>query len=367
MGKFNISLHKFKMLFCTNNHLEIDTKKFENECHLGDGGFGVVSKVKLKNSKKFFAMKHQKINNDDDSMDRNKMISREIKIMQYVNHPTIIHYIGYSRQENDVYILMDYAKNSSLAVYLTKNRNIKCSKEINTEKQIILIGIARGMKYLHDRNIIHRDLKPANILLDDNNEPKITDFGLSKFFVNKCPINQSIYQATLFYQAPEMVNGVYDTKVDVHAFGIIMYEVVTGLEPYPNYKKSQFFKIATGDMRPKFIKPIKSSLENLITDCWSKDPKKRPDFDYIFDALSNIKNEDFLIGDVDKAKIQKYLCYLEENEDPTEEIIKKNKNLVNENQKLKNRTIKTKIRSFTSEKTISQCNRTKEKRFTKRI
>ena len=51
MGKFNISLHKFKMLFCTNNHLEIDTKKFENECHLGDGGFGVVSKVKLKNSK----------------------------------------------------------------------------------------------------------------------------------------------------------------------------------------------------------------------------------------------------------------------------------------------------------------------------
>uniref|UniRef100_UPI002FDF7FEC protein kinase domain-containing protein n=1 Tax=Helicobacter typhlonius TaxID=76936 RepID=UPI002FDF7FEC len=61
----------------------------------------------------------------------------------------------------------------------------------DTSKQIILAGIARGMKYLHDHNIIHRDLKPDNVLLDSNYHPKITDFGLSKSFENGHSNDQS--------------------------------------------------------------------------------------------------------------------------------------------------------------------------------
>lgn len=75
---------------------------------------------------------------------------------------------------------MELVKNGSLADIFKQNQdNISHSGYTNTSCQIILVGIACGMKYLHDRNIIHRDLKSGNVLLDSNFHPKITDFGLS--------------------------------------------------------------------------------------------------------------------------------------------------------------------------------------------
>ena len=110
----------------------------------------------------------------------------------------------------------------------------------NTTRQIILFGISSRMDYLHQRNIIHRDLKAGNILLDSEYHPLITDFGLSKFLTINNSYRQSQFCGTLPYEAPEIIeNKKYNRKVDVYAFGILMYEILTDSFAYPELLKSQ--------------------------------------------------------------------------------------------------------------------------------
>ena len=112
------------------------------------------------------------------------MAEREVKIMMNCQHPTIVKFIGYSildfNEENNLTIIMELAKNGSLENIIKNIQRANGPKNYNnTTRQIILIGISRGLKFLHDRNIIHRDVKAGNILIDENLYPKITDFGLS--------------------------------------------------------------------------------------------------------------------------------------------------------------------------------------------
>ncbi|KAK8841996.1 hypothetical protein M9Y10_026209 [Tritrichomonas musculus] len=164
-----------KMIHYSRYKKKIDFSQFEigNE-PIGSGSFGKVYLVTNKEDKEKYAMKVLKCEKDN--------LEREIEILEYVNHPTIAKYLDHSyhdyKKHKNITILMEYAENNSLA-FVIKNNPKKLD---NTNRQIILVGIARGMKYLHDRNIIHRDLKPENILLNALLQPIISDFGLSKFF-----------------------------------------------------------------------------------------------------------------------------------------------------------------------------------------
>ena len=184
----------------------------------------------------------------------------------------------------------------------------------NTAKQIILVGIARGMMILHQHHIIHRDLKPGNILLDNDYHPYITDFGLSKLYETGRSMIQSQQCGTSMYMAPEIIQGNrYNGKVDVYSFGILMYEVVTNSLPYPlllNGKMTPYIfnqKVVEEDLRPKFEFPINKSIQKLIESCWAKDPKERPTFEEIFkklaynidDLVDNIYEDNDIIDDDD--------------------------------------------------------------------
>lgn len=165
-------------------------------------------------------------------------------------------------------------------------KGLSDSKYDNTTRQKILIGIARGMIYLHKNYIIHRDLKPGNILLDDDFNPHITDFGLSKVHVTGRSQNQTQALGTSIYMAPEVIEGTgYNWKADVYSYGILMYEVITDTIPYPlfqNHKMSIFQfnnKVVKENYRPEFKGPIKEALQKLIEECWSPDVNKRPTFE----------------------------------------------------------------------------------------
>ncbi|OHS94681.1 hypothetical protein TRFO_39151 [Tritrichomonas foetus] len=151
----------------------------------------------------------------------------------------------------------------------------------NEIKQIIK-EIISGMLYIHQRGIIHRDLKPENILLDAEKHVKISDFGistLSSYTIHTTGVG------TLTYMSPEQLNGDvhYSNKVDVYAFGILLYFILT---------KGSTPKVSVGNvaMGKKFEIPpmIGEFYVNIIGKCLEFDPNKRPSFSKLYRKITNI-------------------------------------------------------------------------------
>lgn len=320
---------------------ELDINKFTNEEELGHGAYGLVCKVQEKESKEFYALKYLDLESNEE-----KNIYREIEIMIGVNHPTITKCFGYLmknfRNEEQLSILIEYEEKGSLDKILEQIKNGETPNNFdNTSRQIILVGIARGMKYLHDRNIVHRDLKPGNILLDNLFHPHISDFGLSKNFEQGHDFSQSQFGGTPIYMAPEInANENFDArKADVFAFSILMYEVVTDLIPYPEAKKKGMLRIlylvTNENYRPKFTKEIKDPIRNLIEKCWSSNPDERPNFKEIFNKLSGIVgNDDYLLDGVNKEELNEYVKSITKIDDPIENLLHENEILRKQNQQL---------------------------------
>ena len=187
---------------------------------IGTGCFGSVYLAQDKRSGKYAALK--KIQCQMMSTIQQQYLIREIEIMGKAKHPALLPMIGYSMPmgkdgENQATIVMEYMSNGSLFQVLQLVRNKKPPAQWNaTTKNIMLLGIAAGMQFLHRKNIIHRDLKPENILLDENFEPHIGDFGLSKIINIGENKNNTTSIFTPLYMAPDIfANSTYDFRVDV--------------------------------------------------------------------------------------------------------------------------------------------------------
>ena len=160
-----------------------------------------------------------------------------------------------------------------------------------SKKYITLLGISDALRYLHSQGILHRDLKPENILLDSDFNPKVCDFGFSKCFpellTKSVDLTISGQFGTSLYLPPEILLGskTYDKSVDVYAFGMIAYEIVTGKQPFYHLGDMTSYglieKIKSG-ARPKFNEFVTDKMQELLSRCWSENPKERPKFDEIF-------------------------------------------------------------------------------------
>lgn len=284
-----------------------DIKDFEIVRNINSGGFGTVNLVRNKINRKEYAAKTNLIPNRT----QNKLfISREVRILIQIQHPTIIQFRGFSYFDfagnKNITILMDYMKEGSLAELIDKEqKGLSPGHYDNTKRQIILAGVARGMMVLHSHHIIQRDLKPENILLDSELHPCITDFGLSKIFDPYHSMNQSTSDTgTAAYMAPEVISSdKYNTKADVYSFGILMYEVLLGKRAYDSLmhgkKKLTMFQLKTKvcqGLRPEIkTGEIKQSFQKLIEKCWSANPNDRPTFSELFKKLS-LTRDDFFIN-----------------------------------------------------------------------
>ena len=225
-----------------------------------------------------------------------------------VQHPTIIHFEGFSFQDfqgyDNITIFIDYMEKGTLSDILEKEQHSLLPLDFdNTKRQMILVGISRGMMILHKNNVIHRDLKPENVLLDNDYKPLITDFGLSKIFTSQNSQSQSMATCgTYAYMAPEVIEGNrFSTKADVYAFGILMYEVVTGTSAMKSmtnnkpFNARKFMNSVVSGGRPTFQdEEIKPGLRRMIEQCWSNNPDERPTFSELYSKLS-LADEEFYI------------------------------------------------------------------------
>jgi serine/threonine protein kinase len=153
--------------------------------------------------------------------------------------------------------------------------------------QIVICGIVLGMRFVHACGFIHRDLKPSNILINARGEPLIADFGTS--VPEEYKEEYSSEGGSVHYAAPEQYLDEFacTNKVDVFAFGLILYEILVGspvfapsMEPFPVMRQ-----LCHGEM-PSIPDKCGVLMQNLIPRCWSMDPTKRPSFDDIFNEFA---------------------------------------------------------------------------------
>ncbi|KAG2374503.1 hypothetical protein C9374_010787 [Naegleria lovaniensis] len=174
---------------------------------------------------------------------------KEASLLSSIRHPNIIQFFGVILAGSKKYMVVEFMEKGSLAQLIYQLRTGAHYLSI-FGKIDILLGIARGMNYLHSmkpHGVIHRDLKPANILLDHNRKAKICDFGLSRTWNCNTSLDDTVTMnvGTLFYMSNEMIGGSnYNQKTDVYSFGIIMWELFFEETPYL-YSNSKKFPMTT--------------------------------------------------------------------------------------------------------------------------
>ncbi|XP_051128325.1 putative serine/threonine-protein kinase isoform X2 [Andrographis paniculata] len=209
----------------TYNELRAATNNFHRSNKIGRGGFGTVYKGILKNGREV-AVKMLSA----ESKQGVREFLTEIDTISNVKHPNLVELLGCCVHEPNRILVYEYVENSSLdRALLGSKRSIKLEWE---RRSIICVGTARGLAYLHEElvpHIVHRDIKASNILLDQDFQPKIGDFGLAKLFPDDITHISTRIAGTTGYLAPEYVlGGQLTKKADVYSFGVLILEVVSG-------------------------------------------------------------------------------------------------------------------------------------------
>ncbi|KAK8464226.1 hypothetical protein PHAVU_011G152300 [Phaseolus vulgaris] len=202
------------------------TSDFSSENMLGQGGFGPVYRGTLANGQEIAAKRL--CSNTGQGM---KEFKNEVILCAKLQHRNLVKLLGCSIQGEEKVLVYEYMPNKSLDYFLfdsSKRGLLNWSKRLN-----IIHGIARGLLYLHQDSrlrIIHRDMKASNILLDNELNPKISDFGIARMFGgNQTEGSTKQVVGTYGYMAPEYaINGLFSTKSDVYSFGVLLLEIVSG-------------------------------------------------------------------------------------------------------------------------------------------
>ncbi|XP_022944987.1 proline-rich receptor-like protein kinase PERK9 isoform X2 [Cucurbita moschata] len=212
--------------FFTYEELFKATNAFSAQNLLGEGGFGSVYKGYLPDGREV-AVKELKIGGGQGEQE----FKAEVEIIGRVHHRHLVSLVGYCISEHQRLLVYDYVCNNSLYYHL----HVKGDDQLVLDwaRRIkIAAGAARGIAYLHEDchpRIIHRDIKSSNILLDENFEARVSDFGLAKLALDAQTHITTRVVGTFGYVAPEYASsGKLTERSDVYSFGVVLLELITG-------------------------------------------------------------------------------------------------------------------------------------------
>lgn len=211
----------------TFKELRAATDHFNSRNILGKGGFGIVYKGCL-NDGSMVAVKRLK---DYNAVGGEIQFQMEVEMISLAVHRNLLRVLGFCSTENERLLVYPYMPNGSVASRLRDQVHGRPVLDWSRRKQIAL-GAARGLLYLHeqcDPKIIHRDVKAANILLDEDYEAVVGDFGLAKLLDHRDSHVTTAVRGTVGHIAPEYLStGQSSEKTDVFGFGILLLELITG-------------------------------------------------------------------------------------------------------------------------------------------
>ncbi|OIT06652.1 PREDICTED: protein NSP-INTERACTING KINASE 3 [Nicotiana attenuata] len=207
--------------------LRTATDHFSSKNILGSGGFGVVYKGRLNNGT-VVAVKRLK---DYNAVGGEIQFQTEVELISLAVHRNLLRLLGFCSTESERLLVYPYMPNGSVAARLKDHTHGRPVLDWSRRKNIAL-GTARGLVYLHeqcDPKIIHRDVKAANILLDEEFEAVVGDFGLAKLLDHRDSHVTTAVRGTVGHIAPEYLStGQSSEKTDVFGFGILLLELITG-------------------------------------------------------------------------------------------------------------------------------------------
>ncbi|MCS5582606.1 MAG: serine/threonine-protein kinase, partial [Pseudomonadales bacterium] len=242
---------------------------------LGRGGMGVVYKARDQKLKRIVALKMilSGAHASDEDMQR---FQTEAEAVARLQHPNIVQIYEVGEHEGKPYIALEFADSGSLDKVLT-------GKPQNAEESAQLIEtLARAIEVAHQQAIIHRDLKPANILLTEEGEPKITDFGLAKRMDEDSNQTKSgAVMGTPSYMAPEQAASKAETlgpAADTYALGAVLYHMLAGRPPFQaETQLDTLMQVIEDEPLPlrRLVSSVPVDLETICLKCLQKDIHRR--------------------------------------------------------------------------------------------
>lgn len=202
--------------------------------------------------------------------------------------------IGYSIEESGVTLIYPYHKRQSLHDLMHNQKAFNLTYE---EKMIFILKIALALEYLHEHDCCHNHLSSKNVIIDENMSPLVSDYGFKRV----------IESATIFlnyrnknnYSAPEVLQNVkFDKyegfkicffKADIYSFGIMAWEIMTGVEPFGVTQKKLIELVVDGDKRPSVESIKQYAVTGLIQKCWERDQRKRPGITEVVNMLKQLQ------------------------------------------------------------------------------
>ena len=240
---------------------------------LGKGGMGKVYKVLDTKIKEKVALKLLKpeIASDETTIER---FGNELKFARKISHRHVCRMYDLGEDRGTYYITMEYVPGEDLKSTMSRVGQLSVGKTLSIAKQV-----CEGLAEAHRLGVVHRDLKPQNIMIDREGNARIMDFGIARSLKAKGLTEAGVMIGTPEYMSPEQVEGKdADQRSDIYAFGIILYEMLTGQAPFQGDTPLSVAlkqKVET-PQEPRKINPqIPEDLNRLILKCLEKEKDKR--------------------------------------------------------------------------------------------
>ncbi|XP_078445022.1 putative receptor-like protein kinase At5g18500 [Wolffia australiana] len=285
----------------TLRDLEVATNRFSRDNILGEGGYGIVYRGCLLNGTSVAVKKL--LNNLGQA---EKEFRVEVEAIGHVRHKNLVRLLGYCVEGTQRMLVYEYVNNGNLEQWLHGAMRQRGYLSWDARMKI-LIGTAKALAYLHEAiepKVVHRDIKSSNILIDDELNAKVSDFGLAKLLgAGKSYVTTRV-MGTFGYVAPEYANtGLLNEKSDVYSFGVVLLEAITGRDPVDYGRPPdevnlvEWLKMMVGSRRseevvdpnignPPSTRKLKRALLAALR-CVDPDSAKRPKMSQIVSMLES--------------------------------------------------------------------------------
>jgi len=252
---------------------------------LGRGGMGVVYKAEDTKLKRTVALKFlpPELTHIADVKDR---FMREAQAAAALDHPNICTVYEFDEAEEKTFISMAYVEGKSL------RKSLESGPLELDEALRIATQVAEGLQIAHKKGIIHRDIKSANIMVTEDNQAKIMDFGLARMTGGTLITQEGTAMGTIAYMSPEQAQGEeVDHRTDIWSFGVVLYELFTGQLPFKG-EQDQAVVYSILNRKPKPLAELRSEIPVSIGQVVDKALEKNPDERYqqIDELLDDLKS-----------------------------------------------------------------------------